>query len=380
MINLFCIRPKGFNVGNDAIFKGVRHFLYNAFGETVNLITLPATAKYEAHAKAGLTAKTIYEINQYGHGVIVGGGNLLENGELDVDLNALKCLEVPMMLFSLSRGRVYGRRNELVDRTDAISDQKILGLDKKTSFSLTRDQATADYMKQIGCQKTDVGGCPTIFLNEIRAGLPKLPVDYSGDALVSIRNPQLMSIPLIKQAKVVDDVKGIVQLLRDRGYSRVRLLCHEHRDIAFAASFVGMEHIYTGDVNEYLAMLNDCALNVSYRLHSFLPCLSFGRPTIKVSYDERALSLIETLGFGEWNINMTQQDDVIGMVRDRLDRLDDLSEMRMEVQPHWDAVRQNMADTFFHFAQAVRQFQQAVDSIEIQSTLIESVQEVYNTS
>ena len=31
MINLFCIRPKGFNVGNDAIFQGTRHFLYKAF-------------------------------------------------------------------------------------------------------------------------------------------------------------------------------------------------------------------------------------------------------------------------------------------------------------------------------------------------------------
>ena len=74
MINLFCIRPKGFNVGNDAIYLGMQHFVYKAFGEVINLITLPATFKYESQGKAGLTAKTIYEINQYGHGVIIGGG------------------------------------------------------------------------------------------------------------------------------------------------------------------------------------------------------------------------------------------------------------------------------------------------------------------
>ena len=76
MINLFCIRPHGFNVGNDVIFLGLQHFLREAFGSVVNLISIPATGRYESQAKAGLTAKTIYEINQYGHGVIVGGGNV----------------------------------------------------------------------------------------------------------------------------------------------------------------------------------------------------------------------------------------------------------------------------------------------------------------
>ena len=118
MINLFCIRPKGFNIGNDAIFMGLRHFIHEAFGQVVNLIELPATSRYESQAKGGLTSKTIYEINQYGHGVIVGGGNLYENGELDVTLDALKTLEVPLMLFSISRGRIYNRQCKLVERTD----------------------------------------------------------------------------------------------------------------------------------------------------------------------------------------------------------------------------------------------------------------------
>ena len=50
MINLFCIRPKGFNVGNDAIYLGLQHFLYGAFGEVVNLISLPAiTGRADRH-------------------------------------------------------------------------------------------------------------------------------------------------------------------------------------------------------------------------------------------------------------------------------------------------------------------------------------------
>lgn len=362
MINLFCIRPKGFNVGNDAIFQGTRHFLYKAFGEAVNLITLPATAKYEGQAKAGLTSKTIYEINQYGHGVIIGGGNLFENGELDVDLDALPCLETPLMLFSLSRGKVYGRHNQLVDRTDAIADRVIQGLDAKASFSLARDGATAEYMRQLGCNHCEVGGCPTIFLEEVRGRFPQLPSQGKKDVLVSIRNPQLMSIPVTKQAQVVNDVWGIVNLLRDRGYQNIKLLCHDHRDISFAASFEGLEHVYTGDVYEYLTLLDECALNISYRLHSFLPCLSFGRPAIKISYDQRALSLVDTIGFDEWNINMLMEQNVTEAVADRLDRIDQLQAMRAGVQNRWDSIYQNMEATFRNFAAEVRQFEQTVSS------------------
>ena len=365
MINLFCIRPKGFNVGNDAIALGVQHLLYQAFGEVVNVITVPATSKYDQHGHAGLTAKAVYEINQYGHGVLIGGGNLYENGELDVDPDALERLEPPLMLFSLSRGRVYNRRRVLVDRTDVISDRVIKALDRKASFALARDEATGDHLREIGCRHCEVGGCPTIFLDAMRDRLPAIPQSQVSDAFVSIRHPHLMSIPLTKQAQVYNDVRNIVELLRDRGYDRVRLLCHDHRDISFAASFPGVDYVYTGDVHSYLAMLDQCALNVSYRLHSFLPCLSFGRPAIKVSYDERACSLIKTVGLDSWNINMVHNEDVVGQVANRLDRLDELVRLRSAVQGRWDMLYGRMLSVFQEFASEIRHFQ---SSLEIRET------------
>ncbi|NNE26664.1 MAG: hypothetical protein HKN09_07455, partial [Saprospiraceae bacterium] len=123
MINLYSIRPKGFNVGNDVIYLALKGFVEDAFAdEKINIIGLPATNKYESQKKAGFTKATIYEINQFGHGVILGGGNLYENGEIDVDPIALKALDKPLMICSVSRGRIYNKKNELVDRTDVISD------------------------------------------------------------------------------------------------------------------------------------------------------------------------------------------------------------------------------------------------------------------
>lgn len=360
MINLFCIRPHGFNVGNDVIFLGLQHFLREAFGSVVNLISLPATSRYESQAKAGLTARTIYEINQYGHGVIVGGGNLYENGELDVQLDALASLEVPLMLFSLSKGRVYNRRHQLVPRTDAMPDRVIQALHRRAAYSLARDHATLGYLHGLGCDQARLGGCPTIFLDAMASRLPSMAECDRNTVLISIRNPTLMSIPLDKQAQVYDDILQIAAFLRREGFSDVRLLCHDHRDLAFAASFPGLDYVYTGDVYTYLALLQSCALNVSYRLHSVLPCLAFGTPAIKVSYDERALSTLETVGFGAWNIDMIRTRDVIGKVKERYRHLRDFRSLRAEVRPLWKQLNNTLSETLHAFADEVRRYQSEV--------------------
>ncbi|MCB1076874.1 MAG: hypothetical protein KDM64_03505, partial [Verrucomicrobiae bacterium] len=199
MLNIFCIRPKGFNVGNDAIFMGLQAAIAEAFGSFVNLISIPATSRYESQAKAGLTSRTVHEINQYGHGVIVGGGNLYENGELDVNLEALKKLEPPLMLFSLSRGRIYNRLDKLVDRTDVMPDGVMAGLNRQATWSLARDHATLSHLHGLGLDHVKLGGCPTIFLDRLRSQFPEVPQGDRRTTLVSVRNPQLMNISLQRQ-------------------------------------------------------------------------------------------------------------------------------------------------------------------------------------
>jgi len=361
MITIFCIRPKAFNVGNDVIFLGMQHFLNKAFGDDVNLISLPATSQYESVAKAGLTPKTIYEINQYGHGVIVGGGNLYENGELDVNLEALDTLEVPLFLFSLSRGRIYNRKYNLVDRTDAMPMKVISALNKKANFSLARDNATQAYLQSIGCKNSVLGGCPTLFINKISERLPKLSPGKKNGVLISIRNPALMSIPLSKQSDVRNDILDIITFLRREGHQDIKLLCHDHRDISFASTFPGVEYIYTGDVYAFLALLRSCELNITYRLHSVLPCLSFNTPVIKISYDERAMSLLETIGLDEWNINMICTKNVVEHVIDRYNRIDELNLIKCAAKPRWTALEQVMNNTFKKFAKETKSYKESVE-------------------
>lgn len=353
-MNIFCVRPKGFNVGNDAIYLGLQAALQEAFGCFVNLITIAATSKYESAGQAGLTSRTIHEINQYGHGVIVGGGNLYENGELDLNPDALTRLEPPLMLFSLSRGRIYNREDRLVDRTDVMSDRLIFALNRKALASLSRDRTTAQYLAGLGLNTAELGGCPTIFLDRIAERLPEVAETDRGCSLVSVRHPSLMNISLHRQMRVHDEVRMIIELLREKGNSDVRLLCHDHRDIPFAASFKDVPYIYIADPLQYLALLKHTKLNVTYRVHSALPCMAFGTPFIKLSYDERALSLMETVGYGEWNIDIVRSPNALADVADRLASLDRLGEIRKSATATWENLKQTQDSAMRRFAEAAR--------------------------
>lgn len=353
MINLYSVRPKGFNIGNDVIYLGVNHFIRNAFKKNFNVISLPATSKYESQKKGGVSSQTVYEINQFGHGLIIGGGNLYENGELEVNPNALAALEKPMMIFSVSRGRIYNKNLDLVNRTDVMTDDKIKLLNQRAEISLSRDKSTKKYIDNLDAPNT-LGGCPTLFINEIPQHLvPLLDADKT-DALISIRTPTLMSIPVSYQYGMREDMLRIIELLKRKGYTNVKILCHDHRDIPFAASFGNIDYVYTEDVYTYLTYLRNTRLNVTYRLHSFIPCLSYDVPAIKISYDERAISMLDTLGMDEWNINMLK-DDVIKELESRIDNIKDLEVIKTRLKKStWTDLHNIMTESSAKFAQLVQ--------------------------
>lgn len=354
-MNIYCIRPKGLNIGNEAIFLAMKHFIHRAFGQVPNIITLPSTSVFESHRTAGLTSRTIHEINHYADGVIVGGGNLYENNNLDLDPLALAALEVPLFLFALSYGRVYNRFGQLVRRTDAMPDDRIRALNQKAQLSHVRDMATYSHLQSIGVTNVVCSGCPTLFLDKLDVDLNQFREVPEGLTLISVRHPALMSIPVHKQAQVYRDVQGIISWLLSLGHD-VRILCHDYRDIPFACTFPEVDYIYTDDVYVYLALLQRCRLNVTYRLHSALPCLAFQKPFIQISYDERALSLVETIGYSDWNINMIHCSDVLAEVMNRYKRLHELEHLRERIAVRRDELYKLMLAGFERFAEYTEAF------------------------
>ncbi|WPU65832.1 polysaccharide pyruvyl transferase family protein [Peredibacter starrii] len=355
MINLYSIRPKGFNIGNDVIYLGVCHFVRQAFKENFNIISLPATSKYEAHKKSGISSQTVYEVNQFGDGLIVGGGNLYENGELEVNPIALKALEKPMMIFSVSRGRIYNKSLELVNRTDTMPDDRISILNSYSAISLSRDKSTKQYIDNLGHPENILGSCPTLFINEIPQHIVPLLNSDKTDALISIRTPSLMSIPVSYQYKFRDDLLQMIEVLKESGYKNVKLLCHDHRDIPFAASITNVSYVYTDDVYTYLSLLRNTRLNVTFRLHSFLPCLAYNVPAIKFSYDERAMSMMDTIGMDQWNINYVKQDPIVEF-KNRVKNIQELDTIKANLNKNlWPAFRETIMTSTNKFAELVHE-------------------------
>jgi polysaccharide pyruvyl transferase WcaK-like protein len=353
MITLFNIRPKGHNIGNDAISIALRNQVYRAFGRMVNIIDIPATSLYESHSMSGLSSKTVYEINRVGDGVIIGGGNLYENNEIDFNESALKALQVPLMLFSNSIGRVYDRSGILVPRTDVIPDPKLRLLHEFADISLVRDTSTLNHVKEIGVTNSEFGGCPTLFLGKYNSYKDMLPQDDYVGALISIRTPSLVNLPQKFQLAMTDELVKTISILREKGYKRIRLLCNDSRDCEYASYFrdiANVDFVYTSNVFDYFSLIEKADILISYRLHATLPALSFGTPVINISYDERAEQLIRDLGIGNWDIQITSTASVSSEVLNRIENIQRLEELKLEAEELWNKIEeiQNKAFVKFH--------------------------------
>lgn len=359
MINIFCVRPTRFSIGNDAINLALRRLLKDAFDQPINLIQVPAIERDGQGWHSGLLARTIHEMNLYGHGVIVGGGNLYENGQLDVDVHALAELRPPLLLCSLSYGRIYDHRRDLRRRTDAMPDDVIIELHRAAFRSIARDEATYRHLHGLGLRDVVLGGCPTMSLGRM------LPVENPkpearNEVLISIRNPELMSVSLKDQARVRLEIERIIKAAHSQGFDGVRLLCHDKRDMTFAASLGDYDYILPDDVESYFQLLRRAALVVSFRLHAFLPCIAFGIPSINISYDERSLSLVRTLGLEEWDIDFVREPDVAAVVMDRMNHLAQLDAILQESRATWHALETAMHSSIRDFAAAAMSYSGAL--------------------
>jgi hypothetical protein len=355
---LFCVRPTGFNIGNDTIFLGLRHLVRQTFGSGVNLVHVPAVKGEAGSVLYGLLPQSIHQMNQYGHGVIVGGGNLYENGALDVNVHALGALRPPLMLFSLSHGRIFDRRKQLVPRTDAMPPEVIRALNARAALSVARDDATLAHLQSFGIAHAALGGCPSMLVSQLpQAHAPAMAV-ANGGTLLSVRNPRLMSVPLRDEARVHSTISRLIEALTADGRGPVRVLCHDTRDLEFASSLGPVDYLLPDDVYAYLDLLRRARLVVSFRLHAFVPCVSFGTPAVNISYDERSQSLMRTIGFADWDIDFLGAGDVVERVLDRCRRLQAYASLRDRSRALWDDHERTMRDAMTRFAGLVRSYEE----------------------
>jgi polysaccharide pyruvyl transferase WcaK-like protein len=345
MATLFCVRPATRNIGNDLINRATSDLIQSVFGPDTAIVNIPALR--DTHF-GGLTASQVYDMNRFADGVVIGGGNLFENGQLTIDEQALAALRVPLMLIGMSHGRIYDRDGEFTDRTDAMPPDTIRRLAEKASVVLVRDAGSKRILDGLGVERTQVGGCPSLFM------APNAADDVPGErVLLSIRHPSQMCVAPELQWRVADDIRRLTAALEDEYGRNVYLVCHDYRDIELAKGFPRTPLLYFDDVGAYVAALRGCRLSVSYRLHAFLPCLAFGTPSIHLSYDERGKEMVAAAGMGDWDIDLPRERDMVAAVMSRVRSLERYRDLRLAAQVAIEAMRATSLEGVRRFADAV---------------------------
>jgi hypothetical protein len=310
-LNIAIIRPFGGNVGNHVINRSLKYLVKECTSsDNINFIDIPASRKLDSGIFSGIDKNTVLYLNELADGVIVGGGNLYENGELDVDEVALNSLTAPLMLFSNSIGRIIGRSGNYIARTDHIKKSSLMQLTNKAELSLSRDSQTQYLLKSnFGCE-SEVGYCPTIHVKNAYE-LTDLPLKENL-VYISIRNPDRISGSEHHKYIVGQSLENIINYQVQKKEPPV-ILCNDLRDLRYAEYLkqrFGVNYEFTNDDQEFIQKLNNAKFVFSFRLHTTIPCTSIGTPVLSVSYDERANSLLNDIGLQDINIDLTINTDV----------------------------------------------------------------------
>jgi len=323
-LTIFLVRPTTRNIGNDLIAYATSQLLYEAFGEGTNIVGVPALVGPQF---GGLVPRQVYDMNRLADGVVIGGGNLLENGQISYDARAVDALRPPMMLMGLSHGRIAARGAEVQPRSDALPEDAVRHLVQRAAVAHVRDDGSRDLLAAMGVD-VEVGGCPTLFL-----GPSQDDRRDGGDVVISVRHPLRMSVPPSLQWRVAEDLRRLIAALGSELQRPVRLACHDYIDLEFAAGFPGAAPVYFEDVGRYMDALRRCRLHVSYRLHGFLPCLAFGSHSIHLSYDERGRSMLSTVGLDACSVDLLTERDCVAAVLDRARDADGYESARRRALP-----------------------------------------------
>ncbi len=335
---VYCIRPNADDVGQQASDLALAQRLEEALGSRTNLVWL--RGRSDGFGRSGLTSRTVYELNMFGHGLVVCGDTEAPSnptGALEVEAGDM--VGVPLLLCGMvARGG-----------TVAGLEPDVYGpLAKHSTVALTSEPGAGAPLRAAGA-RTALGGPLALFLDRV----PTPPATPSG-VLVAVRNPGRLPLDPERRSVVHGEVRTLVDRLRAAGHSDVRLLCQNPVDVAFAASYADLEYAYTADPYRWLRLLRGADLVVSYRLEASLACAASSIPFVHLAADDGARATLLATGLDRWCVDLRNQDDAVPPAMELVSRLESQPDDRVELMTSWGGLDRKTSEAFATFAAAVR--------------------------
>ena len=333
--NVFCVRPRTGDVGDEAVFLVVRHYLREAFGPWVNVVSVDA--RRDGHGPSGITSRTAYELGLFGHGVVLCGGAPLDRQPwLELDCEALEDLPAPLWV---------------VGWPDGMEPWVIEGLARKAVAVSCLDARSLRRFEGHDAALSELGGCATLFAD--RAMLKgAVGQAQAGQVLLVVRDPMRTPLHGTRRTKLAADQREVARLLRAR-HPSVRMLAVSDAGRHLAASIGDLDYLYTEDAHTWHDLLRQSALVVSFRAETALACAGLGVPFVHVACGDDGLGAMAAAGLDDWSIDLQSCSDIPGAVSARLDQLGSLETKRLTAMGRWGALDRALAGAAGRFAEAV---------------------------
>lgn len=348
--NVFCLRPRPGNLADEAVFDALRRHLRAAFGPWVNLISLPLGG--DPLGRAGLTSRTVYELNHCAHGLVIcGSADARSPDGLDFDPHALEALDLPILGLNWSGRSGTGEDGAPVLRTLGLREDHLRALASRAEWLLVADPPTLEGLRAGGADHAVFGGSPTLSLEPEPLAWEEAHPDVG--VLVTVRDPARMGIPATHRAEFVGALRDLLSALRRQGHAQVRLLCVDAGDLAFATSVARADFLYVDQVGALMDRLRHCDLHITFREDVALLCAALGHAFVHFACGPDTRRPLEAAGLWQWSMDL---DDLSGLGARALrqaSRFGELSALRLAALPAWAQAERITARQFRRFCAAV---------------------------
>lgn len=339
---VFCVHAGHADAARQVTHLAVRHLLHEVLGPRVNVVSIAPSG--DALGRAGLSTRTVYEIDLIGHGLVVCG----ETPALEVDVQALEQLDLPVLLCGLAAA-------EGVAGIDGWGPAVQSALLRRSVGALAAESRALEVLRVAGGSAA-LGGHPALFVERVPSAAPgEAARPARGGVLLVVRDPATMDLTDARRAAVREDVRTLVRRLRDRGHQDVRLLCQGAGDLRFAAAFGDLQLAYVEDPYAWLGEVRAAELVVTWRLEAALVRATAAQPFVHLAADGWERRALRDVGLGDWTVDL-RDDAVAGAeaVLERVGRLDAQTDDRLAALARWAELDRHTATAFGDFARAVR--------------------------